>query len=234
MSAVSPTISKRATKRPTDRRQAIVQAAATLFAKIGFNDCEMQRVASRLRIAKGTLYLYFSSKEELFNACVDWEMQQMQEALAKATEGITDPFDRIAKAILAYLVFFDQNPDYVELLIQERAIFRGRKRPRYFEYRDANRGPWRELYIDLVRTGRVRSDIPVERIMDTMGSLLYGTMFTNYFIGRSVSMADQFTAIFQIVMRGILTDEEREARPAEGSSNGKTICYNKGLPESNL
>lgn len=87
------------------------------------------------------LYLYFTSKEELFSACVDWEMQQMQAALAAATEGITDPFDRIAKAIMAYLTFFDENPDYVELLIQERAIFRGRKRPKYFEYRDANRGP---------------------------------------------------------------------------------------------
>ena len=193
-----------------DRRQSIVQAAAGLFAKIGFNDCEMQRVASRLRIAKGTLYLYFSSKEELFSACVDWEMQQMQAALATATEGITEPFDRIAKAILAYLTFFDENPDYVELLIQERAIFRGRKRPKYFEYRDATRGPWREMYVDLMKAGRIRNDIPVERILDTIGSLLYGTMFTNYFIGRSVPMADQFTAILEIIMQGILSNEERD------------------------
>ena len=148
---------KRPAKRPLDRRQSIVQAATALFAKIGFNDCEMQRVASRLRIAKGTLYLYFTSKEELFSACVDWEMQQMQAALTAATEGVTEPFDRITKAILAYLTFFDEHPDYVELLIQERAIFRGRKRPRYFEYRDANRGPWREMYVELIRTGRVRN-----------------------------------------------------------------------------
>lgn len=205
-----PALQKRTPKRPLERRQSIVQAAAALFAKIGFNDCEMQRVASRLRIAKGTLYLYFTSKEELFNACVDWEMQQMQAALAAATDGVADPFDRIAKAILAYLTFFDENPDYVELLIQERAIFRGRKRPKYFEYRDANRGPWREMYVDLIRAGRIRNDIPVERIMDTLGSLLYGTMFTNYFIGRSVPMADQFTAIFKIIMQGILSDDERD------------------------
>jgi AcrR family transcriptional regulator len=210
--ASSLAIPKRTPKRPPDRRQSIVQAAAALFAKIGFNDCEMQRVASRLRIAKGTLYLYFTSKEELFSACVDWEMQQMQAALAAATEGVTDPFDRISKAILAYLTFFDENPDYVELLIQERAIFRGRKRPKYFEYRDANRGPWREMYVELIRAGRIRNDIPVERIMDTLGSLLYGTMFTNFFIGRSVPMADQFTAIIEIVLRGIVTDGERTSR----------------------
>jgi AcrR family transcriptional regulator len=213
--AAPPAIQKRPPKRTLDRRQSIVQAAAALFAKIGFKDCEMQRVASRLRIAKGTLYLYFTSKEELFSACVDWEMQQMQAAITAATEGVVEPFDRISKAILAYLTFFDEHPDYVELLIQERAIFRGRKRPRYFEYRDANRGPWREMYVDLIRAGRIRDDIPVERILDTLGSLLYGTMFTNYFIGRSVSMADQFTAIFEIIMKGILTDEERAAVQGE-------------------
>ena len=213
MPSVSPiTTRKRPSTKPLDRRQSIVQAAAALFAKTGFSDCEMQRVASRLRIAKGTLYLYFTSKEELFSACVDWEMQQMHTAIAAATEGIADPFDRIAKAILAYLTFFDEHPDYVELLIQERAIFRGRKRPKYFEYRDANRGPWRAMYVDLIKAGRIRYDIPVERILDTLGSLLYGTMFTNYFIGRSVSMADQFTAIFEVVMRGILTEKERAAR----------------------
>src|SRR5436190_15851711 len=101
MPSVSPiTTRKRPSTKPLDRRQSIVQAAAALFAKIGFKDCEMQRVASRLRIAKGTLYLYFSSKEELFSACVDWEMQQMQAAITAATEGVVEPFDRISKAIL--------------------------------------------------------------------------------------------------------------------------------------
>src|SRR5437762_3087013 len=188
--------------KPTpDRRQQIIEAAAALFTKLGYSECEMQRVATKLKIAKGTIYLYFTSKEELFSACVDWEMQQMGAAVNQAVAGVTDPFERISRAFLAYLTFFDEHPDYVELLIQERAIFRGRKRPAYFNYRDANRGPWREMYADLVRTGRVRSDIPVDRILDTIGSLLYGTMFTNYFIGRSVTMADQFTAIYEIVMR---------------------------------
>jgi AcrR family transcriptional regulator len=199
----------RPAKHPAGRRQQIIEAAAALFTRLGYSKCDMQRVATKLKIAKGTIYLYFTSKEELFSACVDWEMQQLGMAVNQAVDGVSDPFQRIAKAILAYLNFFDEHPEYVELLIQERAIFRGRKRPAYFNYRDANRGPWREMYSSLARAGRIRSDIPVERILDTIGSLLYGTMFTNYFIGRSISMADQFTAIYETVMRGILTDEER-------------------------
>jgi AcrR family transcriptional regulator len=189
--------------RRSERRQRIIEAAARLFAQLGFTGCEMERVATELGIAKGTLYLYFPGKQDLFFACVDLGMQQMQLAVREAAATAIEPFDRIARAIRAYLAFFDEHPHYVELLIQERANFKDRKRPTYFEYRDANRGPWRQLYTDLVAEGKLRNDIPVERMMDTFGNLLYGTMFTNLFIGRTVSLDEQFNAIFEIALRGI-------------------------------
>lgn len=189
--------------RRSERRRRIIEAAARLFAELGFTGCEMERVAADLGIAKGTLYLYFPGKQDLFFACVDLGMQQMQTAVRAAAASVTEPFDIISRAIRAYLAFFDEHPHYVELLIQERANFKNRKRPTYFEYRDANRGPWRELYSGLIAAGKLRSDIPIERMLDTIGNLLYGTMFTNLFIGRSGSLDEQFNAILEIAMRGI-------------------------------
>src|SRR6266566_4689997 len=113
----------------SQRRQAIVETAARLFAETGFTDCEMERVAADLGIAKGTLYLYFPGKQELFFACVDLGMQQMQAAVRTAAESTTDPLERMSRGIRAYLSFFEEHPHYVELLIQERANFKDRKRP---------------------------------------------------------------------------------------------------------
>lgn len=194
------------------RRQAIVEAAARLFAELGYTDCEMERVASELDIAKGTLYLYFSSKEELFYACVDDGMQHMQKAVNVAADEALEPFEQISQAIRAYFQFFEDHPEHVELLIQERANFKHRKRPTYFEYREANRARWRELWTRLIKEGRVRDDLPVDRILDTIGNLLYGTMFTNHFVGRKVSSQEQFESILEIVLNGLLTPEERRAR----------------------
>jgi AcrR family transcriptional regulator len=167
----------------------------------------MDRVAARLKIAKGTVYLYFKSKEELFYACVDQAMLELQAAVNAAADKVDDPLEKIPAAIRAYLVFFDERPEYVELLIQERANFRDRQRPTYFKHRDENRGPWRELYRGLIKAGRLRGDMPVERLLDTIGSLLYGTMFTNYFAGRSVSIDDQFDSLIKIIFGGILPEE---------------------------
>ncbi len=211
-----------AAARRSLRRLSIIEAAARLFAELGYNACEMERVAAEIGVAKGTVYLYFSGKQELFFACVDLGMAQMQQVVLEASKKADDPFDRISLAIRAYLNFFDQHPQYVELVIQERAIFKDRKRPTYFEYRDANVGVWRELYRSLIASGHLRSDLPAERILDTVGYLLYGTMFTNHFIGRAVTLDEQHRSMLEIVFRGILSDRERPVvkicRPSEAGS----------------
>ncbi|HEY2839903.1 MAG TPA: TetR/AcrR family transcriptional regulator [Pirellulales bacterium] len=212
MAARTATSEINPTDRREERRQAIIEAAARLFAELGYTACEMERVAAELKVAKGTLYLYFPSKEALFYACVDSGMRQMQETVAHAADGAAEPFNRIARGIRAYLQFFDDHPEHVELLIQERANFKNRKKPTYFEYRDANRYKWRDLHQSLIDLGRERNDLPVERIMDVIGNLLYGTMFTNHFTGRSVSLAEQATSMLEILFRGLLSEQERAAQ----------------------
>src|SRR5690348_10398445 len=103
MPAKQPATRPSRTDRRTERRKRIIEAAARLFADLGFAGCEMERVAADLGIAKGTLYLYFPGKQDLFFACVDLGMQQMQTAVKNAAATATDPFEIISRAIRAYL-----------------------------------------------------------------------------------------------------------------------------------
>lgn len=196
--------------RRSARRQAIVEAAAIRFAREGYAECDMEGVAADCGVAKGTLYLYFPGKQELFFACSDWGMRRMQQAVRSAADSVDDPLRKIAKGIRAYLQFFDEHPEYVELLIQERAMFKDRKQPTYFEHRKANIGYWRDLYRQLLAEGRLRSDMPVERIVDNVGSLLYGTMFLTHFVGRDVPLDEQAKALLKVLLQGIVSDQYRD------------------------
>jgi AcrR family transcriptional regulator len=199
--------------RPADpqlrqrRCEEILQAATDVFARRGFADTEVQVIADRLRVGKGTVYRYFSSKEKLFLAVVDRGMRQMKQAVDAATSQTSQPLQRVAAGIRAYLTFFDEHPHVVELLIHERALFRDRRKPTYFVHRETNVGRWRELFRQLIRDGVIR-DIPVERITDVISGLLYGTMFTNYFAGRQKPLSSQCEDILDIVFRGLLVDRE--------------------------
>jgi AcrR family transcriptional regulator len=193
------------------RQEEILAAAAKLFARHGYADTDTQLLADELGVGKGTLYRYFPSKQELFLAAVDRAMHHLRRQIDANIEGIDDPLDRIAEAVRAYLAFFADHPEYVELLIQERAQFKDRKKPTYFVHREANIERWRALYRDLIAAGRVR-DMPVERITDVMSQLLYGTMFINYFTGRQKPVEAQARDILDVVFHGILSETERGRR----------------------
>jgi AcrR family transcriptional regulator len=200
--------------RPVDeelwerRTDEILHVAATLFAERGFAGTDTQELADRVNIGKGTLYRYFPSKRELFLAAADRAMGRLREYLDAAIGTRDDPLEQIVAAIEAFLGFFDQHPEFAELLIQERALFRDRKKPTYIEHREKNLERWQQLYRSLIDAGRVRS-MPVQRITSVISDLVYGTMFTNHVAGRQRSLREQADDIVEIVFYGILSDSER-------------------------
>lgn len=210
---MSPTPKRRGrpkNKQLTARRSdEILDVAGRIFAQHGYPGTDVQVVADEVGIGKGTVYRYFPTKRDLFLAAVDRGMRGLQARIDAATAKVDDPLERIKEAVRAYLAYFDANPEFVELFIQERAEFKDRKKPTYFEHRDVNIGRWEELLCDLMSCGRVR-DMPVRRVTDVVGDLLYGTMFTNHFARRRRSFERQARDILDVVFHGILSDRERQ------------------------
>jgi AcrR family transcriptional regulator len=190
------------------RREEILEAATIIFARLGYRLTDIQPVANHLDVAKGTIYHYFPTKEQLFLAAVDRGVKRLHMAVEAGIHEITEPLERITHAIRAYLQFFSEHSEIVELFIHERSEFRDRKRPTYFEHRDRTIGAWHELMRGLIAEGRCR-EIPVERVSTVINDVLYGTIFTNYFTGRKTSFEAQATDVLDIVFHGILSDNER-------------------------
>jgi AcrR family transcriptional regulator len=69
------------------RRQEILGAAARLWDRLDFPELSMALIAQEAALAKGTLYLYFRTKEELFLAMTEEELlswyEEIDEALAR-------------------------------------------------------------------------------------------------------------------------------------------------------
>jgi AcrR family transcriptional regulator len=73
------------------RKSAIISAAGRLFEKTGYQEIHMTAIAREARLAKGTLFFYFKTKEELFLALAREEMerwhQRINERLQDAAAG---------------------------------------------------------------------------------------------------------------------------------------------------
>jgi len=191
------------------RREDILDAAVALFARQGFANTDMQELADAVGVGKGTLYRYFPSKDHLFLAAADRIMLRLRHEVDRAVAGVDEPLERITRAIRAFLRFFAERPDRVELLMQERAHFKDREKPTLVQHREVNVERWRALYRSLIGEGRVRA-MSVERITNVIGDLLYGTIFTNYFAGLRKPVEAQAEDIIDVVFFGILSNAERK------------------------
>jgi TetR/AcrR family transcriptional repressor of uid operon len=67
----------------TEVKEKIVQAAITTFSKYGYDKTRMDDIAKSAKLGKGTLYLYFKSKEELFYAISENSIKELKEQLSK-------------------------------------------------------------------------------------------------------------------------------------------------------
>src|SRR5580704_2316702 len=114
-------LAKKGPGRPADaslperRKEEILDAAARIFAQHGYRNTDVEYIAQAVQISKGTIYRYFPSKEELFLAAADRGMRQAGEFVDAHISQETDPLERMAHAVRAYLTFFRGHPQYVEL-----------------------------------------------------------------------------------------------------------------------
>jgi AcrR family transcriptional regulator len=97
---VGAKVEKRWTRRKDARPAEIVAAALDCFAERGFAGTRLDDVASRAGVTKGTLYLYFPNKQELFKAVVRETLLPHLDRILGGAEGIPpDPRERIRQAV---------------------------------------------------------------------------------------------------------------------------------------
>jgi len=76
----------RTVKKPEERRAEIIAAARELFNSQGYDKTTMRHLMEKLGIAKGTIYHYFRSKEELLQAVVSDTIDEIAVTLAQFIE----------------------------------------------------------------------------------------------------------------------------------------------------
>jgi len=71
---------------PEEKRELILGAAATIFSQKGFQYTKIDDVAREAKIAKGSVYQYFDSKETLFFEVGNWVLSQILQDLRELSE----------------------------------------------------------------------------------------------------------------------------------------------------
>ena len=93
--------------RTEEKRQEIVNVASELFEKYGFDRTSMSMISDRLGGSKATLYGYFKSKDELFQAVVEFDIPAQSEKLMQeffSGKDLKESFTKLGIAFLTRLL----------------------------------------------------------------------------------------------------------------------------------
>jgi AcrR family transcriptional regulator len=190
-----------------ERCEQILSAAIQLFAEQGFRCTEVQQIADLAGVGKGTVYRFYPTKDELFQASVDDVMQRLTAQVDSAVFAVDDPLEHLRVGFKAYMAFFQAHPEAIELFVHESAEFRRISKPRYFAYSDMRRQAWIDVYQQLIDTGRCRVTDP-QAILDTIGNLAYGSVLVNRISGRNESLEEVADQLLDIILHGVLITQD--------------------------
>ena len=117
-----PTLSRRERER-LNRRNEILQAAWQVFSSKDYDSATVDDVAATAELSKGTVYLYFQNKADLFHSTIEMGMEKLNTIVQEIISSIDDPVACIREIIKTLLIYAEENMDFFKILASERAHF---------------------------------------------------------------------------------------------------------------
>jgi TetR/AcrR family transcriptional regulator len=109
-------IQKRKAREKEERFRLIMDAAERVMDTHGLHGLNMEMVAQEAELAKGTLYLYFKSKDELLAELNLKARFLLLEEFKYAVTSAEGPLEQLEKVVMANYTFYKKHPLYYELV----------------------------------------------------------------------------------------------------------------------
>lgn len=114
----APPRRRRRSGRAEQTRGKLLAAAEAVFAEQGFYQASIVKITEHAGVAQGTFYLYFSSKQEIFEKLVDDLNRRVRHALAAAVAGAGSRLEAERAGLTAFLQFTAEHPSLYRIIHQ--------------------------------------------------------------------------------------------------------------------
>ena len=160
--------------RQTQMRKRILKAAMKLFLNKGYDNVTMRNIAAEIKYSPGTIYRYFTDKNEIFFT-LRCEGFALFDKAMKADRQSSDPLDRLRQGFELYTNFALKHPKYYDIMfLMEAPIERASERTEWSN----TTGSFDILRKDIrlaIEAGIICDD-NIDRVAFSMWSLMHGAL----------------------------------------------------------
>jgi uroporphyrinogen-III synthase len=101
------------------KRERIIESATELFSRMKYHEVMMDDVAKLTSVAKGTLYNYFESKEELYSSLMKFRLQKLISSLQGKINSETNSIESLRSFVIHLYTFMMKNRSFFKIYSQE-------------------------------------------------------------------------------------------------------------------
>ena len=206
-------IAERKVREKQQRREEIIHAAERVFFTRGFEKSTMDDVADKAELSKGTLYLYFKSKEDLHMAVA----RKAILLLNKITDGVKElggnAFEKLIHMGRACIAFSESHPDHMKAIMtlegfDFKEVSISMKEMQAMIFNESPVGIVVQIVEQGVKEKLIRSDIAAPLIahtlwMQMLSVIRFVSMKKNLLEMLNLSPAKVYESHFELVLNGI-------------------------------
>ncbi|WP_010255979.1 TetR/AcrR family transcriptional regulator [Treponema primitia] len=208
-------IFERKGREKAERRNLIMGCAKKLILEYGVEKVSMEDIAKQAELSKGTLYLYFSGKDELFSEICEESAAKFSEYVQSRLEGGISGLEALKRYWLSYLEMYGESEDLFILFNMRHFLAPADS----FISLEENAGTASYVFYYLIkkmieqgiREGTFEQDTESGLVVKTIIALFSQAVENAAKLPRtarkSALIIDELKTVFQIMLRGIAREE---------------------------
>ena len=185
------------------RTTEILDAARIVFAKNGFDAATIDNIALTAGVAKGTVYLYFPSKRDLFLACLREGVLALHAELAAELRAAVTCQAKLHAFIAVRFHYFNRNRDFFRIYYTEFSqLVTGKAQPEFQDLYDQQAALLESVLADGVHSGQFRHcDVP--RTARLVYDLIRAALAQHILHGAAEAPETPIDTLYHFVLKGI-------------------------------
>jgi TetR/AcrR family fatty acid metabolism transcriptional regulator len=186
------------------KRHTILDAARTVFSRQGYAGAAVEDVAEEAGVAKGTLYLYFKSKEDLYLAALARDLNNLAQQARAEMDRASTLREKILALLRVRLEYSRANEDFLRIYLAEYGnVFV--KSSLHSELGRVARENMRHIKHEVEQAAARREIRPVEAgaVAATLTSLIRGMLETRLLGWKEFQAHDEAEFALDLLWRGI-------------------------------
>lgn len=211
-------LQERRKREKENRKNAILKAARKLFFEKGYRPVTVESIARKAELSKGSIYLYYSSKEEIYSQILLSDIEKFHDHVADILQGSSGASGALVRLAETYIDFFLNDRELFRILMNFMIHNNSMNLPEDLNIhiiKTTNRAI--DIFEQILKVGVERGEFPPDINLrlnrNAIWGLLNGIIALHLFVGKEARRAEAIRSTIkaglEIYIRGLRSSANR-------------------------